>query len=79
MYPTTSVDENCIVFEFQTDGNYYVDLRLTYLALKLKLVRGRGYETYNTKEVKKGAQRRDKSIRGRDGGRGSSSSRYSCE
>ena len=23
-----------------------------YLALKLKLVRGRGYETYNTKEVK---------------------------
>ena len=53
MYPTTSVDENCIVFEFQTDGNYYVDLRLTYLALKLKLVRGCGYETYNTKEVKK--------------------------
>ena len=25
----------------------------TYLALKLKLVKGRGYETYNTKEVKK--------------------------
>ena len=31
----------------------YVVLRQTYLALKLKLVRGRGYETYNTKEVKK--------------------------
>ena len=28
-------------------------MRQTYLALKLKLVRGRGYETYNTKEVKK--------------------------
>ena len=40
-------------FEFQTDRNYYVDLRQTYLALKLKLVRGRGYETYNSKEVKK--------------------------
>ena len=40
-------------FEFQTDRNYYVDLRQTYLALKLKLVRGRGYGTYNTKEVKK--------------------------
>ena len=27
-------------------------MRQTYLALKLKLVRGRGYEIYNTKEVK---------------------------
>ena len=53
LYPTTSLDENCIEFEFQTDRNYYVDLRQTYLALKLKLVRGRGYETYNTKELKK--------------------------
>ena len=40
-------------FEFQTDRNNYVDLRQTYLALKLKLVRGRGYETYNSKEIKK--------------------------
>ena len=53
IYPTTSLDENCIDFEFQTDRNDYVDLRLRYLALKLKLVRGRSYETYNTKEVQK--------------------------
>ena len=53
IYPTTSLDENCIEFEFQTDRNFYVDLRQTYLALKLKLVRGRGYETYNSKEVEK--------------------------
>ena len=53
IYPTTSLDENCIEFEFQTDRNYYVDLRLTYLDFKLKLVSRRGYETYNTKEVKK--------------------------
>ena len=53
IYSTTSLDENCIEFEFQTDQNYYVDLRQTYLALKLKLVRGRGYETYNSKEIKK--------------------------
>ena len=53
IYPTTSLDENHIEFEFQTDRNYYGDLRQTYLALKLKLVRGRGYETYKTKEVKK--------------------------
>ena len=53
IHRTTSLDENCIEFEFQTDWNYYVDLRQLYLALKLKLVKGRGYETYNTKEVKK--------------------------
>ena len=53
IYPTTSLDQNCIELEFQTDRNYYVDLRQTYLAVKLKLVRGRGYETYNSKEVKK--------------------------
>ena len=33
------------------DRIYCVDLRQTYLALKLNLVRGRGYETYNTKEI----------------------------
>ena len=53
IYHTTSLDESCIEFEFQTDPNYYMDLRQTYLALKVKLVKGRGYETYNTKEVKK--------------------------
>ena len=79
-YPTTSHNENCIEFELQTDRNYYVDLRQKYLALKLKLLRGRGYETYKTKEVKKGTQRRGKIRRGRDGGgRRSSSFRYSCE
>ena len=51
IYPTTSLDEKCIEFEFQTDRIFYVDSRQTYLALKLKLVRGRGYETYNSKEV----------------------------
>ena len=43
IYPTTSLDENCIEFDFQTNRNYYVDLRQTYFALKLKLVNGRGY------------------------------------
>ena len=52
IYPTTSLDENCREFEFQTDRIYYNDWRLKYLALKLKLVRGHGYEAYNTKEVK---------------------------
>ena len=53
IYPTTSLDEKCIEFEIQPDRNYYVDLRQTYLALKLKFVRGRDYETYVTKETEK--------------------------
>ena len=46
IYQTTSLDENCIEFEFQTDRNYYVDLRQSFLALKLNFVKGRGYELY---------------------------------
>ena len=50
---TTSVDRSCMDFEFQTDRNYYVDVRQTFLALKLKFVKGCGYEVYITKENKK--------------------------
>ena len=53
IYPTTSLDENCIEFEFQTDWNYYVDLRQSFLALKLKFFKGRGYDTYESEENKK--------------------------
>ena len=52
-YPTTSLNENCIEFEFQTDRNYYVDLRQSFLALKFKFVEGRGYDTFKSKEKKK--------------------------
>ena len=60
IYPTTSLDENCIEFEFQTDWSYYVDLRQSFLALKLKLVKGRGYNTYESKEEKK--EHKDESV-----------------
>ena len=52
IYPTTSLDENSIEFEFQTDRNVYVDLRQTYLALKIRLVKGRGFDTYKTTKKK---------------------------
>ena len=52
-YPTTSLDENCIEVEFQTERNYYVDLGQSFLALKLKFVKGRGYDTYESKEKEK--------------------------
>ena len=52
-HPTTTLDENSIEFEFQTDSNYCVDLRQSYLALKIKLVKGRSYDTHKSKEAKK--------------------------
>ena len=52
-FSTTSLDENCIEFEFQMDPNYYGNLRQTYLALTLILVKGGVYDTYNTEENKK--------------------------
>ena len=60
IYPTTSLDENCIEFELQTNRNYYVDLRQSFLALKLKFVKGRGYDTYESKEEKK--EHKDESV-----------------
>ena len=53
IYPTTSLDENCIEFDFQADRNCYVDLRQSFLALKLKFFKARGYDTYESKEKKK--------------------------
>ena len=59
IYPTTSLVENCIEFDFQTDQNYYVDLRQSFLALKLKLVKGPGYDTYESRETK---EHKDESV-----------------
>ncbi len=53
IYATTSLDENSIEFGFQTDRNVYMDLRQTYLALKIKLVKVHGFDTYKTTEKKK--------------------------
>ena len=60
IYQTTSLDENCIEFEFQMDRNYYVELRQSFLALKLKFVKGRGYDTYESQEKKK--EHKDESV-----------------
>ena len=46
IYPTTSLDESSIEFEFTTDRNIYTDLRQTYLSLKLQYVKGRGFEAF---------------------------------
>ena len=51
--PQKSFDDNSIEIEFETDRKFYVDLRQTYLALKIKLVNGRCFDTYKTREKKK--------------------------
>ena len=60
IYLTTSLDENCIECEFQTDRNYYVDLRQSFLALKLKFVKRRCFDTYESKKKKK--EHKDESV-----------------
>ena len=45
IYPTTYFIEKSIEFEFETDRNFHVDLRQTYLALKIKLVKRSGFNT----------------------------------
>ena len=68
------------MLEFQTDWNYYVDLRQRYLALQLSFVKGRGYETYITEEIFKKTQRKSFNSGGfGEGARGSSSSRDSFQ
>ena len=60
IYPITSLNGNCIEFEFQTDRNFYVDLTQSFLALELKFVDGRGYDTYKSKEKK--TEHKDESV-----------------
>ena len=52
-YSVISVDWNSFQFQFKIDRNVYVDLRQTYLALKVKLVGGRSFDTYKTTENEK--------------------------
>ena len=53
VYATISLNENSIKSEFQTDRNVHVDLQQTYHALKIKLVKERGFDSYKTTEKKK--------------------------
>ena len=65
IYPNTSLKENCLEFEFQTDQNYYVGLRQLYLALKLKFVKSCVHENYNTKQVGNDQKKEEKQMRKR--------------
>ena len=57
IHPTTSLDESSLEFEFQKIRNVYVDLRQTNLALKIKIVKGRRFDTYKTTEKKRSTKK----------------------
>ena len=50
---TRKVSDYLTRWKLEIVRNYFVDLRQTYLVSKQKFVKVRGYETYNTKKVKK--------------------------
>ena len=52
IHSTTPFNKISIEFEFQTDRNVYVKLRQAYLAPKVKIVKGRCFDTYKTTEKK---------------------------
>ena len=48
-----SPEEISVEIEFKTDRNYYLYLSQSNLALKVKLVKGRCYDTHKSKEAKR--------------------------
>ena len=47
--PSISLDERSFELEFETDRNLYVDMRDTYLSLKLQLFKGRLFDAFKKK------------------------------
>ena len=77
--PTTSLDENFIEIQFQTDRNYYVDLKQTYLALELKFSSVVVTKLIIPKQLKKSINRSKTEWENGSGGRrGTRSSGFSC-
>ena len=46
VYPTTSLDESSIEFEYETDRNVFIDMRDTHLLIKLKAHKNRFFDDY---------------------------------
>ena len=81
IYPTTSCDENCIEFEFQTDRNKNVVLR-DLLGFEIEISQRSWLRNLQYQRSRKRTETKNKSGWESDcggGARGSSSSRYSCK
>ena len=51
VFPSTSLDETSIEFEFETDRNIYLDMRDTHLSLKLQLFKGRMFDAFKKEKA----------------------------
>ena len=51
VFPSTSLDESSIEFEFETDRYLDLDMRDTHLSLKLQLFKGRLIDTFKTEKT----------------------------
>ena len=51
LFPSTSIDEISIEFEFEMDRNLYLDMRDTHLSLKLQLFKRRLFDTFKKEKA----------------------------
>ena len=60
VFPSTSLDESSIEFEFETDRSLYLEIRETHLSLKLQLFKERLFDAFK-KEAEYTAKSEDDS------------------
>ena len=65
VFPSTSLDESSIDFEFEMDRNLYLDMRDTHLSLKLQLFKGRLFEAFKKRKRRTKQNRRKIQMRNR--------------
>ena len=51
VFPSTSLDESSIEFEFETDRNLYLDMRDNYHSSKLQLFKGRLFDAFKKEKA----------------------------
>ena len=56
VFPSNSLDESSIEFEFETDRNIYLDMRDTHLSLKLQLFKGRLFDAFKKEKAERKAK-----------------------
>ena len=51
VFPSTSLDESSIEFEFEMDRNRFLDMRDTQLSLKLQVFKGRLFDAFKKEKA----------------------------
>ena len=51
VFPSNSLDESSIAFEFETDRNLDLDMRDTHLSLKLQPLKGRLFDVFKKEKA----------------------------